>query len=130
MDEEEIIQPALWSEQNSQQFIDYAEYFVPNRHEQMQIICQLIPEIGFPTNVLELCCGEGLLAKHILEKRSNVQVIGMDGSSAMLWRAQQRLSDFGSRFTANLTPWIYPRALQTILNGCSKLGSKLSMCFG
>lgn len=49
MDDEEIIQPALWSEQNFQQFIDYAEYFVPNRREQMEIICQLILETGWPT---------------------------------------------------------------------------------
>lgn len=100
MNEQDSQQPSFWSEQNSQQFIDYAEYFVPHRQEQMEVICQLIPVMDRPIHVLELCCGEGLLAQHILTKRPDIRITGMDGSEAMLWKARQRLSPFGSRFSA------------------------------
>ena len=98
MIESNCIQPPLWSEQNSQQFIDFADYFVPDRKIQMEIIRDLIPVSDHPIHVLEICCGEGLLAQTILEKRDDISIIGMDGSSAMLWKAQQRLSSYGPRF--------------------------------
>lgn len=100
MIETNSIQPPLWSEQNSQQFIDYADYFVPDRQRQFEIIVDLIPRFNHPIHVLEICCGEGLLAQAILEKRSDISMIGLDGSSAMLWKARQRLSDLESRFQA------------------------------
>jgi tRNA (cmo5U34)-methyltransferase len=100
MKEQEPSQPLLWSEQNSQQFIDYADYFVPDRQEQLELIGELIPVFGHPIHVLDLCCGEGLLAQTILEKRHDISVTGLDGSSAMLWKARQRLSPFGARFRA------------------------------
>jgi tRNA (cmo5U34)-methyltransferase len=100
MNEQDPSQPLLWSEQNSQQFIDYADYFVPDRQEQLELISQLVPDFGRPIQILDLCCGEGLLAQTILEKRPDISVTGMDGSSAMLWKARQRLSPFGARFRA------------------------------
>ncbi|HSQ26294.1 MAG TPA: methyltransferase domain-containing protein [Anaerolineales bacterium] len=98
MIESNSIQPPLWSEQISQQFIDFAEYFVPDRKIQMEIIRDLIPVVNHPIHVLEICCGEGLLAQTILDKREDISIIGIDGSSAMLWKARQRLSSYGSRF--------------------------------
>jgi len=51
-----------WSEDSSQYFIDYAATFVPDRAAQLETICQLIPAQPGPLHVVELCCGEGLLA--------------------------------------------------------------------
>ena len=88
----------MWSEDNSQEFIDYGRYFVPERERQLAIISRLIPETTGPFHVLELCCGEGLLAEAILERHPTCTVLGYDGSPAMLDQAALRLARFGRRF--------------------------------
>ena len=55
-----------WSEANSADFIDYGRYFVPARARQISTIASLIPAGVGPAQVLELSCGEGLLAEAIL----------------------------------------------------------------
>ncbi|MCJ7733784.1 MAG: hypothetical protein MUP11_04465, partial [Anaerolineales bacterium] len=50
-----------WSEETSRIFIDYGNYFVPERDRQMQIMTGLLSHLAGPYVVLELCCGEGLL---------------------------------------------------------------------
>src|SRR5689334_25386760 len=92
--------PPAWSEDNSQTFIDRGRYFVPERETQIQIICDLIPAQEQPLHVLELCCGEGLLAQALLERYPNAQVHGLDGSPTMLDAARARLAAYGPRFTA------------------------------
>ena len=57
-----------WGAQNSQTFIDYGRYFVPEREQQIETICVLIPPRNTPFNILELCCGEGLLARALLDR--------------------------------------------------------------
>lgn len=91
-------QEERWGESASRAFIDYGRYFVPNRETQIQIITDLIPASETPFNVLELCCGEGLLAGAILEKYPNCTVYGFDGSAEMLQQAQKNLTKFGERF--------------------------------
>ena len=87
-----------WDEQNSQTFIDYGRYFVPERERQIETICALLPPHDQPFNVIELCCGEGLLAHAILTEHPTSTVYGLDGSPEMLRAVQQRLADFGERF--------------------------------
>jgi tRNA (cmo5U34)-methyltransferase len=87
-----------WSENDSQKFIDLGRYFVPNRELQIATICELIHEHDEPFNVLELSCGEGLLAEAVLQRFSTSTVYGYDLSPAMLQRAQQRLAAYGERF--------------------------------
>ena len=87
-----------WREEDSQYFIDYGRYFVPDRPAQLQTICDLIPPRFEPFQVLELCCGEGLLAEAILRQYASATVRGLDGSPAMLARAQERLAAFDGRF--------------------------------
>jgi tRNA (cmo5U34)-methyltransferase len=91
-----------WNEGLSQEFIDYGRYFVPERKHQIEIIVDLLPRLDGDGRLIELCCGEGLLAEAILERYSNYQVTGFDGSLAMLRRAQLRLARFGDRFHAQL----------------------------
>ena len=58
-----------WSEDTSNRFVDYGDYFVPEREAQIDIICGLIPEIPIQ-HVVELCCGEGLLSADLIEPES------------------------------------------------------------
>lgn len=87
-----------WSEEESQEFIDYGRYFVPERELQMSTVCDLIPAVKESFVVLELCCGEGLLAKAILTRYPQATVYGYDGSPEMLKAATARLAPFGERF--------------------------------
>ncbi|MBN1146011.1 MAG: class I SAM-dependent methyltransferase [Anaerolineales bacterium] len=87
-----------WDEETSRTFLDYGRYFVPERDRQMQIIAGLLSGLDGACLVVELCCGEGLLAEAILDRRPAFTVHGLDGSVEMLQRAQARLARFGDRF--------------------------------
>lgn len=89
-----------WSEADSQQFVDYGRYFVPEREQQIEMLCRLASPAGGPMQLLELCCGEGLLAEALLDHFPQASVTGYDGSPMMLERAAQRLKRFGKRFIA------------------------------
>lgn len=88
----------MWDENTSKQWIRYGGYFVPQRDFQMDTIAGLIPDPGEPFNVLDLCCGDGLLAGRLLEKFPSCTVYGMDGSAEMLSAASERLQSYGGRF--------------------------------
>ena len=87
-----------WSEDDSENFIDYGRYYVPEREQQIETICRLIPDAPPPSHVVELCCGEGLLSQALLERLPNATVHAYDGSPKMLVHAATRLSGFGARF--------------------------------
>lgn len=87
-----------WNESLSQEFIDYGRYFVPERERQIEIIVDLLPQLEVEDTVIELCCGEGLLAEAILTRFPNVTVHGLDGSPEMLQAANQRLTSHNDRF--------------------------------
>lgn len=87
-----------WQENDSHLFIDYGRYFVPERETQIQIICDLIPPRPAPFHILELCCGEGLLAAALLAQFPGATVHGYDGSPQMLQKARERLAEYGNRF--------------------------------
>jgi tRNA (cmo5U34)-methyltransferase len=88
----------LWQERDSQDFIDYGRYFVPQREYQLQTIADLIPPPNGPAHILELSCGEGLLAEVLLHRFPLVTVHGYDMSPVMLQQAKARLVPFGERF--------------------------------
>ncbi len=88
-----------WNEDSSQFFIDYAAYFVPERQVQLETVCALIPAVPEPFHVVELCCGEGLLARTILERFPAGIVHAYDGSSTMLESTRNALQPFNGRFT-------------------------------
>src|SRR5512133_2889108 len=87
-----------WSEENSRFFIQYADYFVPDRESQIRTLCSLVPDPGEPFRVVELACGQGLLAGALLERFPGCTVYGLDGSHEMLQTARQHLEAFGNRF--------------------------------
>jgi tRNA (cmo5U34)-methyltransferase len=91
-----------WSEEASQTFIDFGRYFVPEREQQIAAFVDLIPAHDQPFTILELCCGEGLLAGALLERFPSCTVYGLDGSPAMLDYARQQLAQYGDRFRPQL----------------------------
>ena len=86
-----------WSEQDSSIFIDLGHYFVPEREEQVRIICDLIPPIADAHHVVDLCGGEGLLSLALLERHPQRRVHIFDGSRAMLARAARLLKQHEDR---------------------------------
>jgi SAM-dependent methyltransferase len=92
-----ILAPDAWNEQDSKKFIDFGRYFVPSREEQLRIIGELIPPNVAPHHVVELCGGEGLLSRALLERDPWCHVHLFDGSEAMLERASSLLSRYRDR---------------------------------
>jgi tRNA (cmo5U34)-methyltransferase len=87
-----------WGAEASQTFIDYGRYFVPEREQQIETFCGLIPPRDGPFTILELCGGTGLLAGALLERFPNATVYDYDGSPEMLDHARQQLAGYGERF--------------------------------
>lgn len=87
-----------WNESNSQTFIENGKYFVPDREWQLQAICALLPSRPEPFTILELGCGEGLLAEALLDHFPQATLYGFDGSLKMLQTASLHLQHFGKRF--------------------------------
>ena len=89
-----------WEEENSQDFIDYGKYFVPDREIQIRCICEVIPLPSEPAYILDLCCGEGLLTRALLDKFPESYVYGLDGSQKMITHIEKALAAYGDRFKA------------------------------
>ena len=89
-----------WEEANSQDFIDYGKYFVPDREVQINCICEVIPPPSKPAYILDLCCGEGLLTRALLDKFPECQVYGLDGSPKMIAHVEKSLAAYSARFKA------------------------------
>jgi len=90
-----------WDEKDSQDFIDFGRFFVPEREVQIATICGMIPDPG-DGHIVELCCGEGLLSRALLERFPAATVHGFDGSPAMVEHARAALSGFPGRFESRL----------------------------
>ena len=95
--QDSIIKPQ-WAEENSQDFIDYGKYFVPDREIQINCICEVISRPSKPAYILDLCCGAGLLTRALLNKFPECHVYGLDGSPTMLTHAEEALAAYGERF--------------------------------
>ncbi len=89
--------PSHWDEDTSEQYLDYGKCFIPAREQQMHIMIELLRGIPQPSQVLEICCGDGSLAELILDTLPDLSYWGLDGSARMLEKARQRLCCFGER---------------------------------
>ena len=88
-----------WDEHDSHDFIDLGRFFVPDREEQVAAVLDMVPDPGDGL-LVDLCCGEGLLSRALLERFPRARVLAMDLSSAMLEHARAALATCGERFTA------------------------------
>jgi tRNA (cmo5U34)-methyltransferase len=70
---------ASWDEADSQDFIDYGSFFVPDREEQIAILCDLVPPADPGAHLVELCSGEGLLSGALLDRFPAATVHAYDG---------------------------------------------------
>lgn len=86
-----------WTEEVSREFIDYGSVFVPDRDGQMRVMADLLAGLPVDAAILELCCGEGLLAEKILAIYPGWRLTALDGSEEMLKRAGKRLARFAGR---------------------------------
>jgi ubiquinone/menaquinone biosynthesis C-methylase UbiE len=91
-----------WSEETWRVFAEYGQYIVPHRLIQLKIISALLVGLEDDARIIDLCCGDGLLAEMLLDSKKAAIVYGLDGSVEMLRRATGRLSRFGSRFVPKM----------------------------
>lgn len=87
-----------WQESDSETFVEYGSYFIPDREVQTDVICSIIPATSGECRMLDLCCGEGVLTYALLERFPEAQVLGYDGSTTMLDTARAALSIYADRF--------------------------------
>lgn len=87
-----------WTEENSRDFIQYGNDFVPFRNEQQRIIGELIAPLPPSANIVDLGCGAGLLSHHLLENYPQATIYGYDGSPTMLAQSTQQAGVHQSRF--------------------------------
>jgi len=90
-----------WDETDSREFIDVGRFFVPDREEQIAAILAMIPEPGDGL-LVDLCCGEGLLSRALLERFRRARVLALDLSPAMLEQARAACAEFAERFETRL----------------------------
>jgi len=87
-----------WKEtQMYKEFIDFGRYFIPEREEQMLAICSQIPAADGAMRIVELCCGEGLLAAALLDRFPACSILAMDGAPKMIEAARRNLDGYGGR---------------------------------
>jgi tRNA (cmo5U34)-methyltransferase len=89
-----------WSEDDSRDFLRYGDCLIPDREEQIDVICSLLPPPVGNRTILDLCCGGGVLTGEILRRFPESRVCGLDASPTMLEAASGALAPFGSRFEA------------------------------
>ena len=88
---------AAWDEDSSRHFIDYGAYFVPEREVQIDTVCSVIPVPDGPAHIVEICCGEGLLAEALARRFPDATIHALDGSDTMLASTGAKLSALGVR---------------------------------
>jgi tRNA (cmo5U34)-methyltransferase len=81
---------SLWTEAESALYRDLSRYAVPERERQIAIVEALVRAADTGGDVLDLCCGEGLLTEALLRALPGVTVHAYDGSESMLETTRRR----------------------------------------
>lgn len=89
-----------WNEDDSRVYREIATVAVPRRDEQIAALVALAPfAAGDDFAILELACGEGLLAAALLDAYPRARYLGLDGSDSMRAATSARIAKFGARAT-------------------------------
>jgi tRNA (cmo5U34)-methyltransferase len=115
-----------WNEDSSAEFIDTGRYFVPERELQMETICQLVETAAGDGPIVELCCGQGLLSKAILDRFPTRTVRAFDGSPTMMKAAATLLEEYGERFQVEQFD-LHDRAWRKFSNPVAAVVSSLAI---
>lgn len=86
-----------WQEDNSAVFLDYGRAFTPERERQHEIICDLVARVSPCREVVELCSGNGDLARLMLERLPGVRLRALDGSATMRAATRATCAAHGDR---------------------------------
>lgn len=81
---------SVWTEAESALYRDLSRYAVPERERQIAIVETLVRAADTGGDVLDLCCGEGLLTEALLRALPGVTVHAYDGSESMLETTRRR----------------------------------------
>lgn len=83
-------QRGTWSETESGTYRDLSRYAVPERERQVAIVTAIVRAADIDGDVLDLCCGEGLLTEALLRALPEATVHAYDGSKSMLAATRDR----------------------------------------
>ncbi|WP_193171611.1 class I SAM-dependent methyltransferase [Nisaea nitritireducens] len=90
-----------WNELDTAAFLAEGDVFVPRREEQIRIVTdRLFEGKTRPACVFDLCSGEGLMTKAILDRDPDVKVTAYDASPGMLKATAKTAGDAATRLTA------------------------------
>ncbi len=89
--------PEAWSEADSETFSALGRYVVPERELQIRSICEMIAPLPGASHIVELCSGEGLLSRALLERFPEAVVHCFDGSPAMLAATRRATEAYADR---------------------------------
>jgi tRNA (cmo5U34)-methyltransferase len=89
-----------WSEEDSVTFAEYSRYFIPRRDEQIAVILTTLSDLPADFCAIELGCGDGTLARAILDRFPHATLHGLDASPHMLKLATAQAGSHHHRFVA------------------------------
>jgi tRNA (cmo5U34)-methyltransferase len=91
-----------WSDEDTSAFLEAADVFVPRRDEQVEVVLGLLPDVAASGLVVDLCCGDGTLARAVLGRFPHSCVLALDASQRMLDRARLQAGADAPRLQARL----------------------------
>ena len=97
-----------WHNENvARQFLDERRAAIPYAGDQIALLLQLIAHFrGAPRRLLDLGCGDGLLARSVLSVYPEARAVLLDHSGPMLaraWKAMERFDDRAALLQADLS---------------------------
>src|SRR5262245_21648200 len=79
-------------------FLDERRAAIPYALDQLDMLLRLVRHfVGAPRRVLDLGCGDGLLARTVLFRYHNANAVLIDHSEPMLQRAREAMTEFSDR---------------------------------
>jgi SAM-dependent methyltransferase len=84
----------------ARRFLDERRAAIPYASDQLGLLLWLVRHfLGQPRRVLDLGCGDGLLARAVLSAHPGAHAVLLDHSPAMLDRARSAMAEFAGRCT-------------------------------